>query len=262
MVALRGRGLHGLRAAPHHAQPVLEGHRAREHQRGVPAEAQPGGARARSHSLRRLGSELLHGGETATKSAGCANAVSSSFSFGPFTQTSSRSYPRISLALSHIERTEGSSAAADASMPTSASPAPGTEKQPPKTPLSAAGAGVVGVVAGVVAASSSSDTVSAPMGSASPGFCALLVPRGDLGGDRRVPRGFALTLPLALLGGVLGAAPPLGVVGLVVAGPAVHRLGLVVVQRPPVPDVRVQFGLLGNVRVFLLEKTRRASGRP
>ena len=63
VVALRGRGLHGLRAAPHHAQPVLEGHRAREHQRGVLAEAQPGGAR---HEATVSGDSALsfHGGET------------------------------------------------------------------------------------------------------------------------------------------------------------------------------------------------------
>ena len=56
VVALLGGGLHGLRAALYHAQAVLERHRAREHQSGVLAEAQTGGARAGSHRVRRLGS--------------------------------------------------------------------------------------------------------------------------------------------------------------------------------------------------------------
>ena len=100
----------------------------------------------------------------ATKSAGCANAVSSSFSFGPFTQTSSRSYPRISLALSHIKRTEGSSAAAEASMPTFCEPCPGN-----KNATGDASASAVARVArvAVAVASVTSDTFSAAMGRAS-----------------------------------------------------------------------------------------------
>jgi hypothetical protein len=99
----------------------------------------------------------------ATNRAGCANAVSSSFSFGPFTQTSSRSYPRISLALSHIKRTEGSCSAAEASMPTFCEPCPGNKNT---TGDASEGSAVAGV-AGVAVASATSDTFSAAMGRAS-----------------------------------------------------------------------------------------------
>ena len=63
----------------------------------------------------------------ARKSAGCANSVASSFSFGPLTQTSSRSYPRISFALSHISLPAGM-CDTDLSMPTAWEPCPGKRK--------------------------------------------------------------------------------------------------------------------------------------
>ena len=96
------------------------------------------------------------------------------------------------------------------------------------------------------------------------GLLRALVPRGDLGGDRRVLRGFALTLPLALLGGVLGVAPPLGVVGSWSLGRAVHRLGPVVVQRPLSPRCpRAVWASWARSRISPRENAaRRASGRP
>jgi hypothetical protein len=57
-------------------------------------------------------------------SAGCAKTVSSSFSFGPLTHKSSKSYPRISAALSHISLTAGKDETLF-SIPTACEPWPG-----------------------------------------------------------------------------------------------------------------------------------------
>mmetsp|Transcript_107308 Transcript_107308/g.311777 ORF Transcript_107308/g.311777 Transcript_107308/m.311777 type:complete len:201 (-) Transcript_107308:35-637(-) len=64
----------------------------------------------------------------ATKMAGCETAVVSSFSFGPLTHTSSRSYPRISDALSKSSLAAGTSSVTSLHMPTYCAPWPGKQK--------------------------------------------------------------------------------------------------------------------------------------